>query len=375
MKFEFPIPNSQFQKHMPQNWTDQPTYVRKGEELNLENLRTYLLENLPGAEGELAVEQFPSGYSNLTYLIRLGEKQYVLRRPPFGANIKSGHDMGREYRILSALSKSYGKVPKPLFFTEDERILGAPFYVMERVEGVILRSKMPEEMTPDAATMQGIAGAMVKTFAELHAVDYEAVGLGELGRPEGYNERQVSGWTKRYFKSKTDEIPTVEKVAQWLYDNLPQESGASLIHNDFKYDNLVLDPNDWTKIIAVLDWEMSTLGDPLMDLGASLGYWVNRNDPDWLQQLSLSPTTLPGNPSRGELVEMYARASGRDVGNVVFYYVYGLFKVSVITQQIYFRFKNGFTKDPRFAKLNQVVEGLGAMAMLAIGKGRVDDLF
>jgi aminoglycoside phosphotransferase (APT) family kinase protein len=360
---------------MTQNWTDQPAQVRKGEELPLENLRDCLLENLPGAEGELAVEQFPSGYSNLTYLLRLGEEQYVLRRPPFGANIKSGHDMGREYRILSALSKSYGKVPKPLFFTENESILGAPFYVMERVKGVILRSKMPEGMAPDAATMQGIAGAMVKTFAELHAVDYEAVGLSELGRSEGYNERQVSGWTKRYFKSKTDEIPAVEKVAQWLHDHLPPESGASLIHNDFKYDNLVLDPSDWTKVVAVLDWEMSTLGDPLMDLGTSLGYWVNRNDPDWLQALALSPTTLAGNPSRGELVEMYARESGRDVGNVVFFYVYGLFKVSVITQQIYFRFKNGFTSDPRFAKLNKVVEGLGAMAMLAIGKGRVDDLF
>lgn len=360
---------------MSKKWNDQAVAVRKGEEPNLEKLRASLLQNLPEWEGELSVEQFPGGFSNLTYLLHAGEKQFVLRRPPFGANIKSGHDMGREFRILTALSKIYKKVPKPLFFEEKPDILGAPFYVMERVNGVILRSKMPAGMQPDAATMSGIADEMVRTFSELHAIDYKAIGLGDLGRPAGYVERQINGWASRYYKSKTDDLPAIEKVIRWLQEHLPGESGASLIHNDFKYDNLVLDPNDWTHILAVLDWEMSTLGDPLMDLGTSLGYWVNADDPDWLKKLALSPTTLPGNPLRSDLVEMYHKASGREVGHVIFYYVYGLFKISVITQQIYFRFKKGFTQDERFASLNQVVGGLGTMAMQAILKNKLDNLF
>ena len=360
---------------MSKTWEDQSAKIRKGEELNITNLEHYLKKHLPDAEGALTIEQFPSGFSNLTYLLKMGEKQYVLRRPPFGANIKSGHDMGREYQILNALSKTYPKAPKPYLYTEEESIIGSPFYVMERVHGVILRSKMPKEMLPETAIMQGIAKGLVDTFVELHDVDYQAVGLGDLGRPEGYVERQIKGWTKRYFKAKTDEVPFIEKAAEWLNANMPMESGAALIHNDFKYDNLVLDRHDWTKVIAVLDWEMSTLGDPLMDLGTSLGYWVNRNDPEWMQQLALSPTVLPGNPSRGELVERYARKSGREVGNVVFYYVYGIFKVAVIIQQIYYRYKKGFTRDERFANLIDGVRGLGAMAMQAVTKRRIDDLF
>jgi aminoglycoside phosphotransferase (APT) family kinase protein len=283
--------------------------------------------------------------------------------------------MGREYKILKALSKTYSKAPSPYLYTEEESIIGAPFYVMERVEGVILRSKMPKEMCPDPEMMRNIAGGLIDTFLELHNVDYQSVGLGNLGRPEGYVERQIKGWTKRYFKSKTDEIPSIEKVAEWLNDNMPPTSGAALIHNDFKYDNLVLDSEDWTKVVAVLDWEMSTIGDPLMDLGTSLGYWVTQNDPEWMQRLALSPTILPGNPSRSELVELYAQKSGRDVGNVVFYYVYGIFKVSVIIQQIYYRYKKGLTSDERFASLIDGVRGLGAMAVQAIEKGQIDDLF
>jgi aminoglycoside phosphotransferase (APT) family kinase protein len=369
---------------MSNPWIDQSTQVRKGEELPIETLQAYLLENLPGAEGNLSVEQFPSGYSNLTYLIRMGERGYVLRRPPFGAKIKTGHDMLREYTVLSALKKQYDKVPEPLLYTDDESVIGAPFYVMERVEGVILRAKMPKEMRPDAETMSGIAQSLIDTFVELHAIDYRAAGLESFGKPTGYVERQIKGWTKRYFNAKTDEAPELERAAQWLADHLPPENlrapmrgraGAALIHNDFKYDNVVLDPKDWARIIAILDWEMATLGDPLMDLGASLGYWVNADDPPWLQQLALSPTTLPGNPSRGEVVERYSRQSGRNVDHLVFYYVYGLFRVAVIVQQIYYRYQKGLTKDPRFATLNQVVLGLGTMAMMAIRKKRVDGLW
>lgn len=360
---------------MSKKWTDKPTQIRKGEKPNIENLEPYLLEYLAGASGKLVIDQFPGGFSNLTYRLQMGEEQYVLRRPPYGAKIKSAHDMSREYRILSHLEKVYPKAPKPLLYCEDEAVLGAPFYVMERVNGVILRPKMPQDMIPDAVTMKGIAHSLVDTFAELHAVDYEAAGLGDLGRPEGYVERQVKGWTKRYFKAKTDEIPAMESVAKWLADNMPNEGKPSLIHNDFKYDNMVLAADDWTKVIAVLDWEMATLGDPLMDLGTSIGYWINANDPPFMLKMQLSPTVLPGNPTRGEIVQLYAEKSGRDMSNIVFYYVYGLFKIAVIVQQIYYRYKMGYTSDNRFAHLIDAVKGCGAVAHRAIEKKKIEDLF
>ncbi len=360
---------------MSNTWKDKSKAVRKGEELDQANLEKYLRANLSDVQGDMLIEQFPNGFSNLTYFIKIGEKQFVLRRPPFGANIKSAHDMGREYKILHALSQSYPKAPTPYLYTEDESIIGAPFYVMERVEGVILRAKMPTAMQPEATQMKGIAEGLVDTFVELHQVDYQGVGLGDLGKPEGYVERQITGWTKRYFKSKTDEIPKLEKAAAWLADNMPKDATPSLIHNDFKYDNIVLEANDWTKVIAVLDWEMSTIGDPLMDLGTSVGYWVNPNDPDFMIQMSVSPTTLAGNPTRGELVQMYAQKSGRDVGNVLFYYVYGIFKIAVILQQIYYRYKKGYTSDNRFATLIDGVRGFGMMADRAIEKNKIDDLF
>ena len=357
------------------DWVDQPKAVREGEALDVERLQAYLNEHLPEADGMLAVEQFPSGFSNLTYLIRLGPRELVLRRPPFGTNVKSAHDMGREYTILVHLSPVYPKAPRPLVYCDDASVLGAPFYVMERVEGVILRPRMPEGMIPPPALMARIAESFIDTFAELHAVDYEAAGLDELGRPDGYVQRQIEGWTKRYRRAHTDDVPEIERMAAWLAEHQPPESGASLIHNDYKYDNLVLDPADWARVIAVLDWEMTTLGDPLMDLGSSLGYWTDPDDPPPLQQLQLSPTTLPGNPTRADLVERYTQASGRDVGDVVFYYVYGLFKLAVIVQQIYYRYKHGHTQDPRFARLIDAVRGCGYAAMQAIAKGRIDRLF
>ncbi len=354
---------------------DNATDVRKGEELPLEKLKQYLDENLPDSRGEIHIRQFPSGFSNLTYLIRQGEKEYVLRRPPFGANIKSGHDMSREYKILSNLYKVYPKVPKPVLFCEDKEVLGADFYLMERVEGIIIRGQIRPKQYPDRNTMSGIAEAFVETFAQLHEVDFQVAGLGDLGKPEGYVARQIAGWTKRYFKAKTDEIDPIEKMAKWLDENQPADSGAALIHNDFKYDNIVLDKNNPKNVIAVLDWELATLGDPLMDLGSTLGYWVNDNDPDFMKKLGLSPTTIPGNPTRNELVKMYAEKRNIDVSNIVFYYVYGLFKLAVIVQQIYARYKKGLTKDERFANLNQAVMGCGQIGLQAILKNDIDDLF
>jgi aminoglycoside phosphotransferase (APT) family kinase protein len=355
-------------------WRDQSAPVRSGEELEKERLAGFLREHIAGLEGDLVIEQFPQGYSNLTYLLRFENRQLVLRRPPFGAKIKSAHDMGREFKILSQLSEVYPKIPLPLLYNDDESLLGSPFYVMTRLDGVILRSQMPEEMIPDPALMEQIAATFVDNLVDLHAVDYQKAGLGDLGRPEGYVGRQIGGWSKRYQNARSDDIQEIEEVMTWLAANQPLESGAAMIHNDYKYDNLVLDPADWSRIVGVLDWEMATIGDPLMDLGSSLGYWVEAGDPAEIRTLRLSPTDLPGNPSRSALVERYARQSGRDVDDIVFYYVYGLFKLAVIVQQIYSRFLQGHSKDPRFSGLIHAVRACGRMAVMAIEKGRIDQL-
>ena len=360
---------------MSENWIDQPKQIREGEELNTTTLQEYLKAKLPQYQGDLEVQQFPGGASNLTYLLKVGDTELVLRRPPFGPKIKSAHDMSREYRIFSNLINYYPKVPTPLLFCEDESIIGREFYIMERLKGVILRSTMPKEMYPAPDLMRGIGTSLINTLVELHDVDYKAAGLGELGRPEGYNERQVRGWTKRYYNSQTDDVKEMVAVSEWLAKNLLPESDTALIHNDYKYDNVILDEKDWTKIIGILDWEMATIGDPLMDLGTSLCYWTNPNDPDWVQQLSLSPTTIPGNPSREEVANLYAAASGRDISNIVFYYVFGLFKIAVVVQQIYKRYKTGHSTNPKFASMNHAVKGLSVMAHKAIQKNKIENLF
>ena len=352
---------------------DQPTTVRTGEELNLGGLADYLTQHLANAKGPLVVEQFPSGYSNLTYLLRLGEQELVLRRPPFGANIKSAHDMGREYKVLTGLRRVYTKVPRPLLYCEDEAVIGAPFYVMERVRGMVLRAQPPKEVALTPAIMTRLSEQAIDTLAELHGLDVAAAGLADLGRPQGYVERQISGWTRRYRASQTDEVPTLEQIMSWLAQNLPGDSGASLIHNDFKYDNLILDPADLTKVIAVLDWEMCTLGDPLMDLGTTLGYWIEANDPPALIGM-FGLTALPGNLTRQQVLDRYKIASGREVKQPLFYYVYGLFKIAVIIQQIYARYRQGHTQDTRFAKLDQVVRDCGQLAVLALAKDRISGL-
>lgn len=353
---------------------DEPRAVREGEELDAGRLGAWLTERL-GVAGPLEVDQFPRGYSNLTYRVRTDGREYVLRRPPFGSKVATAHDMSREFRILSDLHPVFPRVPRPIAICEDEAVLGAPFYLMERVRGVILRPRMGQDGKPSPETMAEVAGSLVDTLAELHAVDVEATGLGDFGRPGGYVRRQVEGWTKRWNDAKTGEIPDMDRVARWLADRLPPESGVSLIHNDYKYDNLVLDPGDLAQVVAVLDWEMATVGDPLMDLGTTLGYWIHPGDPEPVRAMALSPSSLPGNPGREEILHRYASATGRDPGDGVFYYAYGLFKIAGIVQQIYFRFRKGWTKDPRFATLGAVVTGCAATAARAIEKGRLDGLY
>ena len=350
-----------------QDWTDQPQDIRKGEALDLAKLEPYLQSQL-NTSAPLQLRQFPSGFSNLTYFLQMGDKEMVLRRPPFGANIKGGHDMGREYTVLSKLNPVYNKAPKPLLFCDDHSILGADFYVMERVHGVILRAKMPTAMLPNAALMANIADSLVSAFAELHNIDIQAAGLSDFGKAEGYVQRQVEGWHRRYQKAQTNEIDSMDNVAKWLAENMPEQSATTLVHNDYRYDNVILDAQDWSKITAVLDWEMSTLGDPLMDLGSSLSYWIQADDPDTMKHLALSPTYLAGNPTRAEVVSLYENYSGREVKEPVFYFSYGLFKLAVILQQIYARYKLGHTKDKRFTGLIHAVKALSHMAENTIEK-------
>ena len=351
---------------------DQPQPTRAGEALDIEKLSDFLRTTL-GLSTPVQVEQFPSGYSNLTYLVRAGEREWVLRRPPFGAKIKSAHDMGREYRILSKLISVYPKVPRPFFYCEEESVLGAPFYLMERVKGVILRKEAPPSLDLNAHAMGRLSQEFVDNLAAIHAVDVQAAGLSELGQPQGYVQRQIEGWTKRYWAAKTDEVPSIERAIQWLSVHMPPQQASALIHNDYKYDNLVLDPATLS-IKAVLDWEMATLGDPLLDLGTTLGYWVEANDSEELQSLRFCLTHLPGNLTRAQLVERYAQTSGLDVPNALYYYVYGLLKIAVIIQQIYKRYRTGNSQDARFASLIEGVFALGKVAALAIQKGRIDRL-
>jgi aminoglycoside phosphotransferase (APT) family kinase protein len=355
---------------------DRSVAVRPGEELDAEKLAAYLREHLPdlASDAPLEIEQFPSGHSNLTYLLCVGEREMVLRRPPFGARIKTAHDMGREYHILTHLAGVYTRVPRVLAFCEDESVLGAPFYVMERLKGVILRAAAPTGLELTPSLMRALCENFMSNLVEIHRIDYQSAGLGDLGRPAGYVRRQIEGWTQRYSNARTDDLPDIERVAAWLAEHMPPDAGAALIHNDYKYDNLVLAPDDISRIIGVLDWEMATIGDPLMDLGTSLGYWVDPNDPPELQALRFGLTTLPGNLNRRELAEHYAQLSGRDVSDILFYYVYALFKIAIIVQQIYARYKAGLTQDKRFARLGDAVRVLGQAAMLAIDKKRIDDL-
>jgi aminoglycoside phosphotransferase (APT) family kinase protein len=339
--------------------------VRAGEELDVAKLEPHLLKVIPGARGPLQVRQFPSGFSNLTYALDLGGRELVLRRPPFGAKIKGAHDMGREYRVLAALHPVYGKVPRPVHYCDDESVLGAPFYVMERVRGVILREDTLRELRPDPATMRAIGLALVDALAQLHAFDYRAAGLADFGRPEGYVKRQVDGWTERYRRAATDDIPAMEHVAAWLSANLPPEATPALIHNDFKYDNVVLDPSQLTKIDAVLDWEMATLADPAMDVAASLAYVLEADDPVELRGLVPWQAGMIG---RQEFLDRYQQASGRDLANVAFYRAFGHFRLAGVVQQIYRRWKDGHARDPRFGALLAVVRACALQAERAIEK-------
>lgn len=347
--------------------------VRKGEELPAVKLKQFLQENhlIGSIESKLFVKQFTHGYSNLTYLLSIENKEYVLRKPPIGA-IKRGHDMSREFKVQSAVQKEFSKVPKMFAYTDDAAVLGSEFYIMEKVEGIILNFKEAKKRDIPANDYKTIANAWLDTFTELHQLDYDTIGLTNLGKPDGYVERQVTNWGKQYLKAATKDVPSAEKVMQWMQENQPKNHQHCLIHNDYKYDNVVFKDNSWKEITAVLDWEMATLGDPLMDLGTSLGYWTLASDHDFVKQGIPSPTIFEGNPMRSEIVASYAKKSGRDIHNMVFYYAFGLFKIAVIAQQIYYRYSKGLTSDPRFANLDKAAELCCNLALKSIKTNSID---
>ncbi|MFN0140687.1 MAG: phosphotransferase family protein [Pyrinomonadaceae bacterium] len=354
--------------------------IRQGEEINIARLETFLCRELDQRSTSLTIEQFPAGSSNLTYLVKIGTDQYVLRRPPFGNTVKTAHDMRREFDVLSKLSMVYAPAPKPLLYCNDEKVIGSEFYLMERRHGLIIRGSVAQARASARAVHDlenaqdfrlGVCRSFIRNLADLHALDYKAAGLSDLGKPDGYNRRQVEGWTKRYFAAKTHDHDALEKTIVWLGRSIPPESGAALIHNDYKFDNIMLDPDDLTRITAVLDWEMVTVGDPLMDLGTTLGYWMSRDVGEEMLSMPFNPRVLMENVDRDDLVQMYAEASGRDVSNILFYYVFGTFKIAVIAQQIYARYVKGFTQDLRFAHFDRFVAALGSIAMHSVSRGTI----
>lgn len=336
--------------------------MRPDEQLDMRRLGDYLAGNLPGSDQTLAVRQFGGGAANLTYLLDYGAQQYVLRRPPLGPVAASAHDMGREYRVLSVLHQAYPYAPRAFLFCDDLSVIGAPFFVMERRQGVVVRRTMPEAYAAMPNAARRMSEALVDALAAFHAVDYDALGLGGLGKPAGFIDRQIEGWYRRWHAAKTADLPDMDAVYAWLKANQPANTRVSLVHNDYKLDNVMLAAGDPGRVVAVFDWDMCTLGDPLADLGALLTYWTEPSDPRYLQATAMMPLGEPGFLSRAELVARYAAKSGRAVEAIDFYHALGLFRLTVIVAQIYIRYARGQTQDSRFAAMEFMIPALARRA-------------
>lgn len=352
-------------------WLEEAGAARPGQAIDAAALLAWCRATVPAlfapSVTALDVGQFAGGYSNLTYLVRGGEREVVLRRAPPGVAPGPAHDMVREHRVLSAVWPVTRQVPEPLGCCADPTVLGSPFYLMTRLRGVIVRDAPPRGITLDAATMDRLCEGFVAALAALHAVDITATGLQSLGRADGYVARQVDGWTRRWQAARTVDVPAMERLAEWLSTHQPATSGgATLLHNDFKFDNLVLDPDDLARVIGVLDWEMATVGDPLMDLGTTLAYWVEPDDPPLLRALGLGVTARDGSWTRATLAARYAARTGRALTGLAFYQAFGRFKLAVVAQQLHARYVRGGTTDARFAQLGAVVPVLAAQGIAEV---------
>ena len=338
--------------------------VRQDERFDKVRLQNYLRDRLAGADGELAVRQFGGGKANLTYLLTFdGALEYVLRRPPLGTYAPSAHDMGRENRVLSVLRQAFAYAPRIYHYCEDESVIGAPFLIMERCRGVVIRDMMPARFANDADAPQLLSKALVDTLAAFHAVDYEALGLSQLGRPQGFVKRQVEGWWRRWEAAALGDDERVSEIYRWLAEHLPDSNYFSLVHNDYKLDNTMFDAHDPARVVAILDWDMCTLGDPLSDLGTLLTYWTGPEDSAAVRAIGTMPAGDFGFYSRGQILRRYAEQSARDLSHIPYYHVLGIFRLLVILQQIYIRYLRGFTQDERFARLNDSVDALTEWAL------------
>lgn len=344
------------------------TAVRAGEELDRAALDRYLREQLPIQSSKvdpvspIEIEQFPGGHSNLTYLVRYGGQELVLRRPPVGPVAPTAHDMPREYKLLSVINPCFPLAPKPVLLCDDPSIIGVPFYLMERRRGFIVRSKLPADIGEDLMWRRRLSETAIDTLAALHAVNTYSSGIVNIGKPHGFVTRQVHGWTDRWQRSKTGDVPDMDAVINWLRERIPPEAefGATIVHNDFKLDNLMLDEQEPSRVVAVLDWEMSTVGDPLVDVGLFLSYWTMQAGGQGAGQKSSlrAVTNGPGWMTREEIIERYERNTGRDLSRIVFYETFARFKVAVVIQQIFFRYVKGQTQDERFRNFDGLVSEL-----------------
>ena len=349
--------------------------VRASENLDWKNLESYLRQNLKekfagelDVSAEMEVEQFPGGHSNLTYLLRFGSQEFVMRRPPFGPAPPKAHDMAREFRILENVHPVYPLAPRPFVLCENTNIIGSIFYVMERRHGIIIRTDETPQLTDNPAARLKVSKAMVDALAELHLVDVYANELNNLGKPAGFVERQVRGWTERWHGAQTSRLKEMDLLAAWLVERLPPDAPRpTLVHGDFKLDNVMLNAENVGKIVGVFDWEMSAIGDPLVDLGIFLCYWVHTSTAGQRDSIA-SVTNREGYFTREEIIENYAAKTNFDLTNVTFYEVFAVFKLAVVIQQIFYRYFKGQTDDARFARLNERVEWLAQIGIKIIEK-------
>lgn len=351
---------------------DTPGEVRQENAFNPELILPFLRSQLPDLPaGPATLKQFSGGASNLTYQLTIGGREMILRRPPPGTKAKSAHDMGREFRTMQRLRPHFA-CPQPLAYCEDESLIGSTFYVMEKLAGVILRRDPPAGLSYSPEQARRLCTNLLDTQIALHTLDYQAAGLADLGKPEGYVERQINGWCERFAKARTDDVPGCEAIMAWLKQQRPADSAQpGIIHNDYRFDNVVLSPVDAQTIIGVLDWEMATLGDPLMDLGSSLAYWTQPGDEPRMQALRMQPSQLPGMLTRAQIVDYYREKTGYTVANPHYYYVFGLFRLGVIAQQIYYRYRLGQTKNPKFQMFGMFVTVLSELASKVIDSEKI----
>jgi aminoglycoside phosphotransferase (APT) family kinase protein len=350
--------------------TSDTISVRPGEELDSARLQQFLKDHIEGLpDGPLEIRQFGAGHSNLTYALSIGSWEAVLRRPPLGPVAPKAHDMEREFNILSSLHSFFPAAPKPFVFSHDSSVVGSPFFIMERRRGVVIDTEFPEGIESDKELGRRISELMVDTLVELHAVDYTQTALAGMAKPEGFMERQVGGWIGRYERAKTDDIPEVAELSEWMLSHIPVSPPPTIIHYDFKLNNAMFS-SDFTKLTGLFDWEMTTVGDPLADLGAAMSYWIEADDPELLKNgFGKAPVTVTeGFYTRAEFIARYAEKSGRDVSNIDFYLTFAYFKLAVICQQIYYRFKKGQTSDARFAHFDRFVKSLIQYALVTAKK-------